>query len=123
MLAGFTSNEQLRAVEATGDRFDAALWSALGETGLLSLGVPEANGGAGLGLIELSRVLVEAGNDVRVLELGETEMRTAVATSEPVIDDIVARGYPLTGQLPARSVVASGRRAQQGATLPEEPVG
>jgi len=59
-----------------------------------------------IGLCESGRAWT--GNDVRVLELGETEMRTAVATGEQVIDDIVARGYPLTGQLPARSVVASG---------------
>ncbi len=71
VLAGFTSNEQLRAVEATGDRFDAALWSALGETGLLSLGVPEANGGAGLGLIELARVLVEAGRVLAPVPLAD----------------------------------------------------
>ncbi len=58
------TNEQMRAVESKGDRFDPALWSALGDAGLLGLALPEAHGGAGLGLIEQCRVIVEVGRRV-----------------------------------------------------------
>ncbi|HNM97953.1 MAG TPA: acyl-CoA dehydrogenase family protein [Marmoricola sp.] len=69
VLAGYTSNEQLRAVEQTGDRHDRQLWAALGEAGLLGLGVPESHGGAGLGLLELGRVAAEAGRRVAPVAL------------------------------------------------------
>jgi alkylation response protein AidB-like acyl-CoA dehydrogenase len=69
ILADHTSAERLREVEAGGDRFDHELWPALGSAGLLSLAVPEEYGGAGLGLLELCRVLVEAGRTVAPVPL------------------------------------------------------
>lgn len=56
--------ERLREVEAAGDRFDADLWAALGEAGLLSLALREDVDGAGLGLVEAARVAVEVGQRV-----------------------------------------------------------
>ncbi|MGH3411925.1 MAG: acyl-CoA dehydrogenase family protein [Marmoricola sp.] len=53
--------ERLRAAEASGDRFDADLWRALGEAGLLGLAAPEEHGGAGLGMVELCAVLEQLG--------------------------------------------------------------
>lgn len=69
ILGDRCTNEQLQAVEAAGDRFDRDLWRELGEAGLLGLALPEEHGGAGLGLIELSRVLVEAGRRVAPVPL------------------------------------------------------
>ncbi len=54
----------LKAVDAGEDRFDAALWQDLADAGLLSLTVPEEHDGAGLGLLEAVRVLVEVGRVV-----------------------------------------------------------
>lgn len=45
-------------------RFDAALWSALADAGILGLNLPEEFGGAGLGLLEFATLLVEAGRRV-----------------------------------------------------------
>lgn len=59
-----TTNERMKEVEAGGDRFDADLWRDLGQAGLLSLWIPEQYDGAGLGLLELSRVLIEVGRTV-----------------------------------------------------------
>lgn len=59
----------MRAVEDAGDRFDRSLWAALGAAGLLSLAIPEEYDGAGLGLIELSRVLIEVGRTVAPVPL------------------------------------------------------
>ena len=60
---------RMTEVEKAGDRFDRDLWRELGGAGLLSLAVPEEYGGAGLGLIELSRVLVEVGRTVAPVPL------------------------------------------------------
>ena len=59
ILADRATAARMTEVEKAGDRFDRDLWRELGGAGLLSLALPEEYGGAGLGLIELSRVLVE----------------------------------------------------------------
>lgn len=69
ILADRATNERMRAVEAAGDRFDRELWQELADAGLLSLHLPEEYGGAGLGLLELCRVLVEVGRSVAPLPL------------------------------------------------------
>ncbi len=63
------TSERLRAVDQSGDRFDAALWSALGDAGLLGLALPEEYGGAGLGVLETTAVLIEAGKTVAPVPL------------------------------------------------------
>ena len=64
ILKDHTSSSRLAEVEAAGNRFDPVLWKALGDAGLLSLTTPESHDGAGLGFLELCRVLVEAGRTV-----------------------------------------------------------
>lgn len=60
---------RLAEVEATGRRFDQALWRELGDAGLLGIGLPEEHGGGGLGLLETCSVLVEVGRAVAPLPL------------------------------------------------------
>ncbi len=69
ILEDRTTTERLREVEAAGDRFDRALWRSLADAGLVSLAVREEYGGAGLGLTELCRVLVEVGRTVAPVPL------------------------------------------------------
>ena len=69
ILADHTKPQRLAEVEAAGNRFDPVLWRALGDAGLLSLTTPDSYDGAGLGLIELCRVLVEAGRTVAPVPL------------------------------------------------------
>lgn len=69
ILKDRTTNDRLKAVEAGGDRFDRELWSELGTAGLLGLALPEEYDGAGLGLVELCRVLVEVGRTVAPVPL------------------------------------------------------
>ncbi|MEJ7633605.1 acyl-CoA dehydrogenase family protein [Aeromicrobium sp.] len=64
ILKDHTGPERLAEVEAAGNRFDPVLWRALGGAGLLSLTTPESHDGAGLGFLELCRVLVEVGRTV-----------------------------------------------------------
>lgn len=69
ILKDRATNERMKTVEAGGDRFDRDLWSSLGEAGLLGLALPEEHDGAGLGLVELCRVLVEVGRTVAPVPL------------------------------------------------------
>lgn len=55
------SVSRLAEVESTPDRFDADLWADLAGAGVLAAALPEALGGAGLGLLEQCSVLIEAG--------------------------------------------------------------
>jgi alkylation response protein AidB-like acyl-CoA dehydrogenase len=69
ILQDRATNERMKAVEADGSRFDRELWAELGSAGLLGLAVPEEYDGAGLGLVELCRVLVEVGRTVAPVPL------------------------------------------------------
>ncbi|MDX6276536.1 MAG: 3-oxocholest-4-en-26-oyl-CoA dehydrogenase beta subunit [Nocardioidaceae bacterium] len=69
ILKDHTRTERLVEVEAAGNRFDPVLWKALGDAGLLSLTTPESHDGAGLGFLELCRVLVEVGRTVAPVPL------------------------------------------------------
>ena len=69
ILGDRATNDRMKAVEAAGDRFDRDLWAELGSAGLLGLALPEEHDGAGLGLIELCRVLVEVGRRVAPVPL------------------------------------------------------
>lgn len=69
ILADRATPERMRAVEQDGDRFDRDLWRDLGEAGMLGLALPEEHGGAGLGILELCRVLVEVGRKVAPVPL------------------------------------------------------
>lgn len=69
ILKDHTTTERLVEVEAAGNRFDPVLWRALGDAGLLSLTTPESYDGAGLGFVELCRVLVEVGRTVAPVPL------------------------------------------------------
>jgi alkylation response protein AidB-like acyl-CoA dehydrogenase len=69
ILTDRATNERMKAVEADGSRYDHELWQDLADAGLLSLNIPEEYGGAGLGLVELCRVLVEVGRTVAPVPL------------------------------------------------------
>ena len=69
ILEDKTTTARMTEVEKAGDRFDRDLWRDLGEAGLLSLSLPEEYDGAGLGLVELCRVLVEVGRTVAPVPL------------------------------------------------------
>ncbi len=117
------TNDRMKQVEAGGDRFDADLWRDLAGAGLLSLWIPERHDGAGLGLLELCRVLVEVGRTVApvplaahgaaslaLAELGTEEQATSwlpravagdavltVAISEPLVSNPT---QPVTSAVP-----------------------
>ena len=83
----------MTAVEKAGDRFDRDLWRELGGAGLLSLALPEQHGGAGLGLIELCRVLVEVGRTVAPVPLA-VHGPAAMLLAEHAGDEIAEQWLP-----------------------------
>jgi alkylation response protein AidB-like acyl-CoA dehydrogenase len=93
ILVDRATNARQQEVERGGDRFDRALWGDLASAGLLSLAIPEAYGGAGLGLIELCRVLVEVGRTVAPVPLA-VHGPAALAMAELGSDEQRARWLP-----------------------------
>jgi alkylation response protein AidB-like acyl-CoA dehydrogenase len=126
ILADQATPARMTEVETAGDRFDRELWRGLGEAGLLSLPLPEEHGGAGLGLIELCRVLVEVGRTVAPVPLavhgpaamllaayGDAEVveqwLPGAASGEHVLTAAVAEER---SHLPARPTVAATRTGE-----------
>jgi alkylation response protein AidB-like acyl-CoA dehydrogenase len=73
ILTDRSTHERLRELErADGARMDRELWATLAESGLLGIALPESVGGAGLGLVELGRILEAAGKTAAAVPLWET---------------------------------------------------
>ncbi len=72
VFSGLVDPERIGIVEQTEDRIDRALWQALADADLLGLAVPESEGGAGQGLMELCLLLESQGNAVAPVPLWAT---------------------------------------------------
>jgi acyl-CoA dehydrogenase len=90
IFAGRTSNEQLAAVEGSADRWDPQLWRELADAGLLGLAVPEALGGAGLGLLEVCLLLEQQGRFLAPVPLWET-LTAALLLDGPLAEQWLPR--------------------------------
>jgi alkylation response protein AidB-like acyl-CoA dehydrogenase len=92
---------QLRALrdERKSDGFSRELWKEMANLGLIGMAIPEAYGGAGLGLAELGLVLSECG-------------RTLAST--PLVSTVL---------LGASALLAGGTAEQMQATLPAVSAG
>lgn len=110
ILKDRTTTARMTEVERAGDRFDRELWRELGGAGLLSLALPEQHGGAGLGLIELCRVLVEVGRTVAPVPLA-VHGPTALLLAEVAGDEAAAQWLPgaATGEHVLTAAVAEER--------------
>ncbi len=100
--------ERLKAADK--GRFDQVLWSKLGEAGLLGLSLPEADGGAGLGLLELCSVLIEAGKLVAPAPLA-SHVPAALAVAQFGDDATRAAWLPgaITGEQVLTAAIAEER--------------
>ncbi|MFT4082539.1 MAG: acyl-CoA dehydrogenase family protein [Nocardioides sp.] len=68
IFADLSQPTRLREVEAEGG-FDTTLWRALAEADLLGIGLPEAAGGAGMGLIGVAALLEQQGRRTALVPL------------------------------------------------------
>jgi alkylation response protein AidB-like acyl-CoA dehydrogenase len=82
ILTDHVTPARLAEVEATGDRFDRALWTDLAKAGVLSAALPESVGGSGLGLVEQCAVLVELGRLVAPVPYLSSVVQAASAIAE-----------------------------------------
>lgn len=64
ILTDLSTTERLNEIDKQDDRFDAELWSALAQAGLLGTSFTEENGGMGLGFTELCLFVEEVGRTV-----------------------------------------------------------
>jgi alkylation response protein AidB-like acyl-CoA dehydrogenase len=64
ILGDFTEVDKLKAIEQQEEVFDADLWQALAEAGLLGLDIPESQGGMALGFYSLTTLCEEVGRTV-----------------------------------------------------------
>ena len=127
ILGDRCTQTRLSELEKQGDRFDHDLWRELGTAGLLGLPLPEEYGGAGLGILELSSLLEEAGRVVAPLPLsthavaamaiarfGAEEQRTTwlpdAATGASVLAAAVAENPAAFPERPVTSATRSGDR-------------
>ncbi len=120
ILKDHTKTERLIEVEAAGNRFDPVLWKALGDAGLLSLTTPEAHDGAGLGFLELCRVLVEVGRTVAPVPLATdsvarlflsehgTDAQQQAAYALSVISAAIAEEHEYVPSVPTTTAALDG---------------
>ena len=94
VFAGLVDPERVAAVEKSDDRVDRELWAALAAADLLGLAVPESDGGAGHGLLELGLLLEAQGNVVAPVPLWSTLVLGALPIAHFGSDAQRARWLP-----------------------------
>ena len=80
IIGEISTPEHLTEIEQAGDSkgpFDATLWSALAEAGLLGIAVAEASGGQGLDFVALAQVIEVAGSVAAYVPVVETLVSAA----------------------------------------------
>ncbi len=113
---GMASPERVAEVEASEDRFDAALWKALAAADLLGLAVPSAYGGGGLGLTEACLVLEAQGRRVAPVPLWATTVAGALPLAHFAPDDLAARWLPgvVTGDVVLTAALTGSAESASG---------
>jgi len=94
LLAGLVTPERVMAAEMSADAVDRELWQSLAAADLLGLAVPEAHGGAGYGITELSLLLQAQGAVVAPVPLWSTLVLGALALSRFGTEAQQARWLP-----------------------------
>jgi alkylation response protein AidB-like acyl-CoA dehydrogenase len=96
LLAREATQERLEAHEKSDAPYEAGIWKALGQAGLLGVCVPEDQGGAGLGPVELTVLLREIGAKVAPVPFYASLSLAAVPIAEHGTDEQRALLAPLT---------------------------
>jgi len=108
--------ERLKEIEAGDERIDRKLWKELADAGLLGIGLPEAVGGAGLGLTAAGIVAEEVGRAAAAVPYAAA-LSAAGAIAELGSDALVDRW--MAGIL-AGDTLVTGALVEAGA-LPDQP--
>lgn len=95
ILSDRATHEKLRELERSDDLFfDRDTYLELAKAGLLGIALPEADGGAGLGLMELSGVLEAVGKTGAAVPVWETLALGALPVAQFGSDDVKSRWLP-----------------------------
>lgn len=118
IFEGQATAERVREVEAGAERFDRELWAELAKAGLLGIALPEAVGGAGLGLVEALLVQEEAGRRVAPTPLWPTIFLGALPVAEFGSEELQQAWLP---GVVAGDVILTGAFEELGANDPLRP--
>jgi len=107
IFSGLVTPDRVKATEATQDRVDRELWTALAQADLVGLSLPEAYGGGGYGMVELAILLEGQGRVVAPVPLWATIALGAMPIAEfgsealrsAVLPGVVAGDIVLTAAL------------------------
>jgi len=113
ILTDKSTNERQRELELAGARFDAELWQEVAKAGLLGIPVPEDQGGAGLGFLELAAILEHVGRTTAPIPILETLVLGALPIAEFGSDALQAAWLPK---------VAEGEAVLTAALVGDAPV-
>lgn len=80
VLKDLVTDDSLKALAKEGTWMHKRAWAALAEADMLGLAIPEAQGGAGMGLVELVLVLQQVGRNVAPLPA----VSTLVSAARPI---------------------------------------
>jgi len=119
VFGGSSPADRVKQVEATDDWVDRELWKELSSTGLLGIGLPEAHGGAGLGLVEVGLVLVAQGRRVAPVPYWPTVL-AALAIAELGTADQQERWLPAV--VAGDAVLTVALEEPVGTSVPVLPV-
>lgn len=117
IFAGQSTLERVKDVEASDERVDRALWAELAKADLLGLCLPEADGGGGLGMVELALVLEQQGRVVAPVPLLPTVL---VAMTIAEFGSPAQKERWLPGVI-AGDVILAPALAEAGAADPRRP--
>jgi alkylation response protein AidB-like acyl-CoA dehydrogenase len=112
VFEGSADVQRVKAVEASDDRIDRALWADLAAADLLGVALPEAHGGLGFGVLELCLVLEQQGRCVAPVPYVPTIVQAALPIAEFGSDELQER---LLAAVVAGDVLLTGAYAQPGA--------
>ncbi|NCG25604.1 MAG: acyl-CoA dehydrogenase [Actinobacteria bacterium] len=106
LFTDLSPTERVTQVEA-GNGFDAQLWRALGEAGLLSLCLPESVDGSGMGMVGLALMCESQGRNVAPVPLASAvvaamtvaEYLSAVPAARAVLHEMAAGRGVLTAAI------------------------
>ena len=107
IFADRATHERLKELEASGEWYDAKLWEELARANLPGIALPEAVGGAGLGLVEVALLLEEQGRALAPVPLFPTLVTGSLpiaefgtpAQRERWLHPVAAEGAVLTAAL------------------------
>lgn len=111
ILSDRCTNDRLREIERSDERFDRELWSELARANLLGIAVPEREGGMGLGFLELCLLIEEVGRHVAPIPALPTLVLGALPLAEFGSAEQRARTL---GRVAAGECVLSAALAEEG---------